>query len=84
MEKQYMPKTPHKKGEQEVDNVLRENDRVRLLSKPTGCMSKNLPLTVGKIYIVRYLDGSNVCTSTDAPGDGNYSRDRVEKVIKKK
>lgn len=67
------------------DNVLRENDRVRLLTMPTGCTSKDLPLTVGRIYIVRYLDGSNVCTSTDRPGlDGHYNRDRVEKVHAKK
>jgi hypothetical protein len=63
------------------DRALHEGDRVRLLSKPTGYDSQRLPLTVGHIYIVRYIDGSNVCTSTDVPGlDGHYSRERVEKV----
>ncbi|OGZ06287.1 MAG: hypothetical protein A2845_00580 [Candidatus Lloydbacteria bacterium RIFCSPHIGHO2_01_FULL_49_22] len=66
------------------DQTLRSNDRVKLLSKPTGQTSRTLPLTVGNIYIVRHCDGSNVCTSTDIPGlDGHYSRDRVEKVPSK-
>lgn len=63
------------------DPSLRNGDRVRLLSLPTGCSSQHLPLTVGNIYIFRFSDGSNVCTSTGRPGlDGQYNRDRVEKV----
>lgn len=66
------------------DLALRSGDRVKLLSKPTGQTTAMLPLTVGSIYIVRYCDGSNVCTSTDIPGlDGSYSRSRVEKVAGK-
>ncbi len=79
----------HKKLKQVKDRksnaALHEGDHVRLLSKPTGYTSSELPLTIGNTYIVRYLDGSNVCTSTDQPGlDGHYSRSRVEKVISKK
>lgn len=67
------------------DQTLQSGDRVRLLSKPDGQLSQHLPLTVGNIYIVRHLDGSNVCTSTDMPGlDGHCSRDRVEKIPVKK
>jgi hypothetical protein len=66
---------------QSDDSPLRPGDRVRLLRLPTGKESSQLPLTVGHIYIVRYLDGNNVSTSTDHPGlDGHYHRDRVEKV----
>ena len=62
---------------------LKKGDRVRLLSHPTGQESSTLPLTVGNVYIVRYLEGSCVCTSTDHPGlDARYHIDRVEKVTR--
>ncbi len=60
---------------------LKRGDQVRLLSLPTGYTSCELPLTVGNIYVLHYLDGNNVCTSTDAENlNGHYHRDRVEKV----
>lgn len=63
------------------NTTLKTGDKVKLLSKPVGHDSGLLPLTVGSTYIVRYMDGSNVCTSTDLPGlDGHYSRSRVEKI----
>ena len=65
--------------------ILKPGDRVRLIEKPTGQTASSLPLTVGNVYIVRYVDGSNVCTSTDQPGlDGHYWRGGVVKVEKTK
>ncbi len=60
---------------------LRAGDRVRLVSLPiASSASSPPPLTIGRIYIVRYLDGCCVCTSTDMPGlDWTYHRDRIEK-----
>lgn len=86
MMKQFPPTSKNGQSEQQRnDSILRRGDRVRLLSKPTGYTAQHLPLTVGGIYIIRYLDGSNVCTSTDVAGyDGNYSSSCVEKVIDKK
>jgi hypothetical protein len=63
------------------EEKLERGDRVRLLSLPTGYMSGELPLTVGNIYIVHYLNGSNVCTTSDDPEiDGDFNIGRVEKV----
>jgi hypothetical protein len=60
---------------------LQPGDKVKLLSLPTGCTSKEYALTVGALYEVLYLDGSNVVTTTDIPGEtGGYWRGRVEKI----
>lgn len=60
---------------------IKPGDLVRLLTRPEGCSTQHLPLTVGSIYEVHYLDGSNVVTSTDVPGEtGSYWRGRVETV----
>lgn len=62
-------------------HLLQPGDRVRLLWLPTGYSSSGLPLTVGHIYVFRYYDGSNVCTTTDVPNiNGHYWKGRVEKV----
>jgi len=52
---------------------------VVLLTKPDGCMSRHYPLTAGKTYRVLDLNGSNVVTTTDVPGEtANYWRGRVK------
>ena len=62
---------------QGVEN-LKRGDSVVLLSLPDGCTSRHLPLTVGKTYVFKYFDGSNICTTTDESGlDGHYWRGRV-------
>ena len=64
-----------------MSEKLEPDDHVRLISMPTGYESSKLPLTVDNIYVLHYLDGNNVCTSTDAENlNGHYHRDRVEKV----
>lgn len=61
-------------------NSLQPGDFVRLISKPEGCYSQHLPLTVGSVYQIKYFDGSNVVTTTDLPGEtGSYWNGRIEK-----
>lgn len=61
-------------------DTLRCGDFVRLLTKPIGCTTKHLPLTVGNIYRILYFDGSNVVTTTDVLNiEGSYWRGWVEK-----
>ncbi len=65
------------------EDTLFPGDKVRLLTKPDGCTSKDLPLTVGNTYTFRYFLGSCVCISTDQEGlDGHIWRGRVERVRK--
>jgi hypothetical protein len=62
-------------------DALCRNDTVRLITKPNGYTSQHLPLTVGNVYTIRDIDGSNVVTTTDDPNiEGHYWRGRVEKV----
>lgn len=64
-----------------TEEAIKVGDRVRLLSKPSGSTASMIPVTVGKTYIVQYVDGSNVCTTTDVHEEcGYYWRGRVEKV----
>ncbi len=55
---------------------------VLLVEKPTGCASKDFPLTVGKVYRVRRIEGSNVVTDSDDPDvrEVSYNRERVRVV----
>ena len=48
-------------------NKLAINDTVELLIKPNGFMSRHYPLTIGRHYIIKNFDGSNVCTTCDEP-----------------
>lgn len=65
------------------DDSLFPKDTVVLLSKPDGCTSKDLPLTVGRKYTFHYYVGSCVCISTDQAGlNGHIWRGRVQKVEK--
>lgn len=58
---------------------MKAGDEIELLSKPTGYLTQHLPLTVGNIYRVIRLEGSNVVTTTDDPDiEGSYNRDRVK------
>lgn len=60
---------------------VRQGCRVKLVSLPTGCMSKHYPLTVGNTYHVLGFEVGNVVTTTDEPGrSASYSRTRVERV----
>ena len=64
------------------EDSLFPGDTVVLLTKPDGCTSKDLPLTVGREYTFRYYVGSCVCITTDQPGlDGHIWRGRVQKVV---
>lgn len=40
---------------------------VKLIEKPTGCLSKYYPLTVGKFYTFLEMVGSCVLITTDDP-----------------
>lgn len=67
------------------EDTLFPGDLVILISKPDGCTSTDLPLTVGHKYTFRYYNGSCVCISTDQEGlDGHIWRGRVQKVKKAK
>jgi hypothetical protein len=63
-----------------TENII-IGDRVILISKPTGCVSKDYPLTVGNTYEVVGFYGSNVITTCDEPNKVvDYWRRRVRKA----
>jgi hypothetical protein len=60
----------------------KRGDKVLLLSKPNGVFTRFAPLTVGREYEVLYMDGSNVCTTTDRPGEEcSYNHERVQPAL---
>lgn len=61
--------------------ILVKGDTVRLISMPSGAISQDYPLTVGREYVIRGFVGSNVVTTCDEPGRTvDYWRGRVEKI----
>lgn len=62
--------------------ILKKNDWVTLLEMPDGYTARNAPLTIGKAYQIKGLEGSCVVTTTDVPGEtATYYRGRVELVM---
>jgi hypothetical protein len=56
-----------------VSDVFAAGDRVFLVERPTGWDSGEYPLTVGKLYVVESLDGSNLRVNCDDPDIGTVS-----------
>ena len=69
----------------ETSGSIGEGDAVRLLELPERCLRQDayVNLTIGNVYSVLYLDGSNVVTTTDVPGEeASYWRGRCVRTTR--